>query len=224
MKKIYLNVPYEEKEEAKREGAKWDPAVKKWYITQDVDIDFFVANFGEWFPEKEIVLFPPIYLGVSNLIVCWKCHQATSVYCIGAHKIQVNHPNTTICPVDFETYIANANECCSNGLILLKYANGFDVATTQFLKETSPLYKLDYSKTIQSHYYMNHCDKCGVKIGDYTVHDEVGEGFGLVSHEEAKLIKFTKTSLTQTKVKSCGFNEYWQTQNQFFSNTRIKIN
>ena len=29
--KIYLNVPYEEKEHAKSLGAKWNPKKKKWY-------------------------------------------------------------------------------------------------------------------------------------------------------------------------------------------------
>ena len=31
-KKIYLNVPYSEKDEAKKLGAKWDAKNKKWYI------------------------------------------------------------------------------------------------------------------------------------------------------------------------------------------------
>lgn len=31
-KKIYLNVPYSEKDEGKKLGTKWDPKKKKWYI------------------------------------------------------------------------------------------------------------------------------------------------------------------------------------------------
>ena len=31
-KKIYLNVPFEEKDKSKSMGAKWDPKKKKWYI------------------------------------------------------------------------------------------------------------------------------------------------------------------------------------------------
>jgi len=33
LKNIYLKVPYEEKDEAKKMGAKWDTKKKKWYIT-----------------------------------------------------------------------------------------------------------------------------------------------------------------------------------------------
>ena len=31
-KKIYINMPYDEKEQGKRLGTKWDPKKKKWYI------------------------------------------------------------------------------------------------------------------------------------------------------------------------------------------------
>ena len=33
--KIYLHVPYEEKDKAKKLGAKWDASRKKWYIFSD---------------------------------------------------------------------------------------------------------------------------------------------------------------------------------------------
>lgn len=33
--RIYLNIPYEEKEGAKKMGAKWDPKRKKWYIMKN---------------------------------------------------------------------------------------------------------------------------------------------------------------------------------------------
>ena len=42
---LYLNVPYSEKEEAKRLGAKWDPRVKKWY-TDAYPKDY--VKFAKW--------------------------------------------------------------------------------------------------------------------------------------------------------------------------------
>ena len=39
--KIYLNVPYAEKDAAKALGAKWDAAKKKWYAPADKDITLF---------------------------------------------------------------------------------------------------------------------------------------------------------------------------------------
>ena len=33
--RIYLNVPFAQKEEVKSLGARWDPGIKKWYIDTD---------------------------------------------------------------------------------------------------------------------------------------------------------------------------------------------
>ena len=40
-KTIFLEVPYEQKEDAKSKGAKWNTELKKWYITSSDDIDLF---------------------------------------------------------------------------------------------------------------------------------------------------------------------------------------
>jgi len=39
--KIYLNVPFAEKDAAKALGARWDAGNKKWYIPADKDITLF---------------------------------------------------------------------------------------------------------------------------------------------------------------------------------------
>ena len=47
-KKIYLNVPFEKKDEAKMLGAKWEFSKKKWYIYDDAeDKDQIVSLFGK---------------------------------------------------------------------------------------------------------------------------------------------------------------------------------
>ncbi|XLZ70402.1 DUF5710 domain-containing protein [Massilia sp. SR12] len=43
-KNTFLKVPYAEKDEAKRLGARWDPTRKKWYVPQGVD----AAPFSRW--------------------------------------------------------------------------------------------------------------------------------------------------------------------------------
>lgn len=39
--KVYLNVPYAEKDEAKALGARWDAAKKKWYAPPGAEADRF---------------------------------------------------------------------------------------------------------------------------------------------------------------------------------------
>lgn len=41
LKKIHLNVPFEDKDAAKQLGARWDGEAKKWYYTSDKDHDLF---------------------------------------------------------------------------------------------------------------------------------------------------------------------------------------
>lgn len=42
--KVLLNVPFDEKDDAKFLGAKWDKEVKSWYIEDISDID----EFSQW--------------------------------------------------------------------------------------------------------------------------------------------------------------------------------
>lgn len=44
----YLNVPYAEKEEAKRQGARWDPEKKKWYIEVFANQKWAPAGYEHW--------------------------------------------------------------------------------------------------------------------------------------------------------------------------------
>ena len=46
MEKIYLNVPFSQKDKAKRLGAKFDGDKKSWYIQDDLSLDLF----SEWLP------------------------------------------------------------------------------------------------------------------------------------------------------------------------------
>jgi len=39
--KIYLNVPFSQKDEAKALGARWDATQKKWYALDDKDLSLF---------------------------------------------------------------------------------------------------------------------------------------------------------------------------------------
>ncbi len=39
--KIYINVPFAQKDEAKALGARWDAAQKRWYVLEDKDLSLF---------------------------------------------------------------------------------------------------------------------------------------------------------------------------------------
>ena len=45
--KVYLQVAYKEKDEAKRLGAKWDMARRAWYVENKEDL----SPFLKWMPQ-----------------------------------------------------------------------------------------------------------------------------------------------------------------------------
>ncbi len=52
--KIYLNVPFAQKDEAKALGARWDAIQKKWFVPADKDITLF----ARWHSEAGAVQSP----------------------------------------------------------------------------------------------------------------------------------------------------------------------
>jgi hypothetical protein len=52
--RIYLNVPYAEKDAAKALGAKWDAERKKWYVPATKDS----AEFAKWLSETAGIKVP----------------------------------------------------------------------------------------------------------------------------------------------------------------------
>lgn len=45
--RVYLNVPFEDKDEVKKRGARWDPDVKRWYVGDYVPAEDFKSWIGQ---------------------------------------------------------------------------------------------------------------------------------------------------------------------------------
>jgi len=52
-------------------------------------------------------------------------------------------------------------------------------------------FRLDYSGTVGELYYMNHCSKCGTKIGDWFIH-EAGDAFFPTTDAEMQKVVGTR--------------------------------
>ena len=55
MHRIYIEVPYAQKDEAKLLGARWDADVRRWYITDKQDVLLFSKWFGGTVQTKPLV-------------------------------------------------------------------------------------------------------------------------------------------------------------------------
>lgn len=57
MGKFYLNVPYNEKDIAKRQGARWDQDKKKGFVPENIDSLAFIKWVTELNPENNYNLY-----------------------------------------------------------------------------------------------------------------------------------------------------------------------
>lgn len=165
-----LEVPYSEKDEAKALGAKWNAALKKWYVPNGVD----TGKFARWLPEPErasgITMMAPVYL-LKSKTTCWRCSDNAEVFCLASMGL------------------VDADEDGMELDMFVQYSNLAKVPEQleALLKAQAPTYYPDYSKQTSSTYYLNHC-QCGAKLGDFYLHEEPGGAFFPVEKEQAERV------------------------------------
>ena len=173
MSRVDLLVPFAEKEDAKRLGARWDAAQKTWYVPDGIDS----VPFERWLPEPETpIIRAPTWSVVGAPRKCWVCGVVTPVFAIAL-------------PPGYE--VLNGEEDRwerAEGSVLLSYVSDVPRSVAAQLNLLAPRYRIDYSQTIHSFYWMNHCEHCGAKLGDFETMEEPGTFYVLRGFDECKLI------------------------------------
>lgn len=166
---VFLNVPYHEKDEAKRLGARWNPAERRWYVPEGKDL----APFAKWLLKpieaSGLQISAPIYL-VESLSTCWSCGCETPVIALAVDRLDGE-------PLEGE-------ESC---LILLSSVENLPGELASLLGQRYPFFRRRFSKTAGARYFMNHCS-CGAPLGDFFLHSEPGGAFCPTSAEETENI------------------------------------
>lgn len=161
---VYLNVPYHEKEQAKALGARWNPKRQAWYVPPGFD----THTFGQWLPKgKEANVRSNGYFIASSTERCWKCREHTSVFCF-------------VAPAGHETLECDGDRCWwerHGRPATIHYVTYLLPSVEGHIKTALHNYRIDFSKTANSHYWMNHCEHCGAKQGDFSMHHEPGGAF-----------------------------------------------
>lgn len=176
--RVDLQVPFAEKDEAKTLGARWDAIQKVWFVPAGVD----PGPFGRWLPtELEINVRSSSYFIAHSSRCCWKCGQLTRVYGFvlapGYETLELYEEIAT----EYAWYPQEMTAVVSDITDLLP-------AVVVRIKAISPHYRLDYSKTTESHYWMNHCEHCGMKQGDFPMYCEPGDAFFPKDEQAARQI------------------------------------
>lgn len=164
---IFLEVPFAEKDQAKSQGARWNPQEKKWFIRHDQD----ATLFERWIPNTStaatFIARAPVYVLRYDQL-CWKCNERAPLYCLASHGFQEEDWS-----VDYFTRYA-----------FLRYTPD---NLHRFIKEHLPSYYPDYTQQSNAIYYVNHCH-CGAKFGDFYLHNEPEGAFLPMLPQQAKSI------------------------------------
>jgi hypothetical protein len=183
MSRIDLRVPFEQKDEAKRLGARWDAAAKVWYVPAGKD----VAPFRRWLPRQidpnDIGVRAEEYYIAEGNRACWKCGQSTRVFCFllpVGHEILSEEGEYG----DEELYTWQRNDAPT----MMSYVTNLTPGVVEKLRPFGDIYRLNRSETTQSQYWMNHCENCGAKQGDFQLHSEPGGAFFPMDEEAAAQI------------------------------------
>jgi hypothetical protein len=186
---VDLNVPFHEKDRVKNLGAMWSPDRKTWFIP----IARNFARFERWLPPKpEFSIRATRYFINKDSQTCWSCGRATTVFALSVpagHQVLVpvdedDLPFTDLC--DYELWrnsAASVQWLVSRSPSYLAYVEDLLPEVGRALETTVPMLYRDYSKQADMKYWMNHCEHCRAKQGDWNLHNEPGGAFSHLTED-----------------------------------------
>lgn len=177
---LLLNVPFSEKDEARKLGAWWNPQIKKWYVKEKKD--YF--KFTKWISKEDefSIVCDQIYI-VEGERKCWKCNKNTRVIAFGAKDIIFLSQNMD--SFDFEK---------DDDIHIISSLHPIPASLLEYVQNKYN-YRNTYSKKLSTSYLANCCDHCKALQGDYFLFSEVDSPFFINDAECAKRLKLFKVNL-----------------------------
>lgn len=191
MPRLDLRVPYEDKDEAKRLGARWDSRARVWFVPDELDAE----RFARWLPADDAPnVRGPSYWIAASTRTCWRCRATSRVHGF-------------ILPAGHET-LDESEETGADRWepgeepTLLCYLDWLAPEVVSRITTLTPHYRATYSKVTRSFYWMNLCEHCGAQLGDHETYCEPGQGFLAFTLEEARRISLARVD--EPFAASCG--------------------
>ncbi len=191
MARIELRVAYEDKDEVKSLGARWDATARVWFVPEELD----PARFERWRPaDPPPNLRAEAYFMASSSRPCWRCGATSPV-----HGFML--------PPGFETlYTDDASGPdlweTEQQPSLLCYVEWLAPAVAARLAPLAPHYRVAHSRSAGLFHWMNHCAHCGAPFGDHETFCEPGQGFLAFTLEQARRV--TLARVDEPFAASCG--------------------
>jgi hypothetical protein len=157
--KVYLAVPYEEKDKAKALGARWDPRHRCWYAGDQGAL----AAFERWLPKWALEPGETIRLPVLLLpTTCYLCHR--DITCVVGLRLPEDCGVEPSVVVDDVEYLA-LDDCCDVLDLLL------DPSVRAALTIGPLLYRR--TRIRPEGYLANVCSHCGSTQGAFPLYEDV---------------------------------------------------
>lgn len=189
---LLLDVPFDQKDEAKQMGAKWNADKKKWYVNNREEYH----KFAKWFSqdgELELIICDHLYI-IEAFHKCFKCGKNTKVIGFGIENYII---------LDLEEFLDDGDISEIDEGIAEHHDGEINIAY-----QIEPLpkkileyiqgkynYKMTYSKFAGTTYPANCCDHCDTLQGDHYLFSDAGGPFFLDSKQKISDLKLCKIHL-----------------------------
>ena len=212
---LILNVPYNEKDDAKSLGARWNPIIKKWYVKDKKDYHKFI----QWIePYGNIVIIDELYL-IEGVKKCFRCGKDTRVIGFGIDKhlsidglFEIennNYDDNEIKEILYDKML----EINQDDIHIVGPIDPIPEPLMEYIQNKYN-YKLRYSKTTHISSICNCCDNCDVLQGDFFLFSEVDSPFFIHSQEDVKKLKIYKIKLEQDLIVNA--DDGWASFDEMF--------
>lgn len=207
---LYINVPYAEKNEAKKLGAKWNPKMRSWYV----DNRGSYYKFHKWIltdAEEKTILCDYFFI-VEGKRKCYNCHKEIEVIAFGVKKYCILYN-----PLEYRSKYSWGD----NEIHLVSYIEPLNKKFLQYLNEKYN-YRLGYSKTVGDSYLANHCKHCNALQGDYYLYSENDSPFFVDTQETAHKLRLIKVRLEDDIIADVG--HIWNTEDYLIKRYAYRSN
>ncbi|PRD43072.1 conjugal transfer protein TraC [Phyllobacterium phragmitis] len=195
--RIDLNVPYPQKDEVKKLGARWNPSKRVWYVPDGVD----PAPFARWLPaESDFNLRAAEAYLVRSPARCWRCSEPfAAVGLLMAPGFEMRDYDEDEHGEEVRFWFRHDEWAFAH------YITDLPPAVVKTLKSEAPLYRPAFSKTTQTTYWANHCPACKVLQGDFNLFEEPDGAFFPMSVNHVRRMKATRLAMPFEAVGSPSF-------------------
>jgi len=177
MPSIDLDVPYQDKDLAKTLGARWDPRRKVWFVVDRDDL----TPFAKWLPQPpQINHRAESYVLLESWRNCWKCGIKTRVFGFalprGHERLEESNPNIEFSSdAEYEAWLDGPDSTewvPQDATAVLSYITHISESALARMHSLTMRYRKDHSGVTRSRYFMNHCEHCDAKLGDFETIEE----------------------------------------------------